>query len=296
MLFGLLSGIRSARSPLIVGYVVLASLWILLYHLVPESSTSARTDYPEIDGILSILGPVGAVAALSFAAYLIGDLVVRESAELFGVRGWRLIEESTSTSQQLLRRVISVSPDNEMELIEDLVSRTMIGGSRGIDLDDLRQQLATRISTGRHRGLGDFDVVHPSSHASVDRSLDQQVRVEVKGGRIEERILTKNPELYGELSRLRGEAEFRSGLLPAVALLYLAVAFHVPWAWSVLALIAFGVVVFEYLTLMEVARLRGRARGIVLGAVLDGLVSTPTLEAIERESEALRREAHGPVR
>jgi hypothetical protein len=146
MLFGLLSGIRSARSPLIVGYVVLASLWILLYHLVPESSTSARTDYPEIDGILSILGPVGAVAALSFAAYLIGDLVVR-----------------------------------------DLVSRTMIGGSRDIDPDDLRQQPATRISTGRHRGLGDFDVVHPSSHASVDRFLDQQVRVEVKGG-FEERL------------------------------------------------------------------------------------------------------------
>jgi hypothetical protein len=63
----------------------------------------------------------------------------------------------------------------------------------------------------------------------------------------------------------------------------------------VLALLALGVVVFEYLTLMEVARLRGRARGIVLGAVLVGLVSTPTLEAIERESGALRRGAHGPV-
>jgi hypothetical protein len=299
MLFGLLSGIRSARSPLIVGYVVLASLWILLYHLVPESSTSARTDYPEIDGILSILGPVGAVAALSFAAYLIGDLVVRESARVLQVRGQPPVEASTSSSRQLLRKVFSATHDQEMDDLErrldDLVKRTMIGDSQNVDLDDLRRELAERISTEQGRSLKGFNVLHPDNSTAVGLSLDEQVRVEAKSGRIDERILAKNPELYSELSRLRGEAEFMAGLLPALALLYLAVAFHVPWAWWVLALIAFGVAVFEYLTLMEVFQLRSRARGIALRAVLDGLVSTPTLEAIEREGKALRRGAHGPM-
>ena len=295
MLFGLLSGVRSARSPLIVGNVVLASLWLLLFHLFPESSGGLQKQYPEVQRIFSIIGPIGTVAALSLAAYLVGDLVVRESARLLQIRGQPPVEASASGSRQFLRKVFSFTHDAEMdeleERLDDLVDRTMLGGEQNVDLDRLRDDLAEKISTKQGRSLKGFRVLSHEDAAPARLALNEQVRVEAKSGRIDERILAENPELYGELSRLRGEAEFRAGLLPALALLFVAIGFRVPWAWWVLAGIGVGLIVFEYLTLMEVFQLRSRARGIALRAVLDELVSTPTLDAIKRESEVLRPRA-----
>ena len=295
MLFGLISGIRDARSPLIVGYVVLSSLWLLLFHLVPESGTSLGSDYPEIARIHDIVGPVGTFAAFSFAAYLIGDLIVRESARALQIRSQRPIEASPSASRQKLRGLFSFTHDAEMDELEarlrDLVNRTMVEGAGKVDQGRLNEELSKRISTVQGKSLKGFKVKgQDGDGTTVQLALDEQVRVEAKSGRIDERILAANPELYNELSRLRGEAEFRAGLMPALALLYIAIAVRVPWAWWLLGLIALGLLVFEYLTLIEIFQLRTRARGIALRAVVDELVSTPTLDAIKRESEALRQQ------
>jgi hypothetical protein len=48
MLLGLLSGIRDARSPLIVGYVILLALWLLLFHALPEGHVALHRHYPEL--------------------------------------------------------------------------------------------------------------------------------------------------------------------------------------------------------------------------------------------------------
>lgn len=295
MLFGLISGIRDARSPLIVGYVVLSSLWLLLFHLVPESTAELGQEYPEVARIYSIAGPVGTFAAFSFAAYLIGDLVVRESARVLQIRGQPPIEASPSKSRQKLRGLISFTHDAEMDELElrlkDLVTRTMMAGTRESDLEMVQEDLASKISTTQGRSLKGLKVQRQDEEtAQVRLALDEQVRVEAKSGRIDERILAANPELYSELSRLRGEAEFRAGLLPALALLYIAIATRVPWSWWLLALLALGLLAFEYLTLREIFQLRTRARGIALRAVVDEMVSTPTLDAIRRETEPLMRQ------
>jgi hypothetical protein len=295
VLFSLLSGFRSARSPLIVGYVVLVALWLLLFHLLPSSSASLRDEYPEIEHIFSMVGTVGVFAAFSFAAYLVGDLLVRETGRILQIRsqGQVPVEASTSNSRQLLRKVISVTHDSEMdeleERLDEMVDRAMVNGSEVSDPDRLRAELAERISTKQGRNLKGFRVLNPEESDLSPLALNVQVRVEAKSGRIDERILAQNPELFSELSRLRGEAEFRAALLPALTLLFVAIAVRVSWPWWLLGIIAVGLAVFEYLTLMDVFQLRSRARGIALRAVLDELVSTPTLDAIKRESEILLR-------
>jgi len=163
-------------------------------------------------------------------------------------------------------------------------SPLIVGAHRAEDREDPLQlrviapcrRASNLRSTKQGRSLKGFRVLKADEAQPAQLALNEQVRVEAKSGRIDERILAKNPELFSELSRIRGEAEFRAGLLPALALLFVAVALHVPWTWWLLGGLGLGLAFFEYLTLTEVFQLRSRARGIALRAVLDGLVSTPT--------------------
>jgi hypothetical protein len=289
MLLGLLSGIRDFRSPLIVGYVIVVALWLLLYHLFPEGASGVHRDYPEIAHLATVIGSVGIAAAVSFVAYLLGDLVVRESSRALLIRGQPPIEASPNALRQGLRRVFSLTHDAEIDELEarlsDLVDRTVREGGAD-NLDYLTEQLAQRISTTPGRNLSGFRIRRdPTIRSPQKLSLAEQVRVEAKSGRIDERILAEKPELYSELYRLRSEAEFRAGLLPSLALLALAVAVRVPWPWWLLLVLGIAFLVFEWLMLGEIFQLRTRARAIAERAVVDELVTTPTLDAIRRETK-----------
>src|SRR5271167_3797358 len=115
MFLGFLSGIRDARSPLIVGYVILLASWLLLFHALPEDHAGFHKHYPELATIFDAVGPAGIVAATSLVAYLAGDLVVRESARLLQIRGQPPIERSTGTIRQAFRKVFSFTHDAEMD-------------------------------------------------------------------------------------------------------------------------------------------------------------------------------------
>jgi hypothetical protein len=284
MLLGLLSGIRDARSPLIVGYVILMALWLLLFHALPEGHAALYSHYPELATIFDSVGPAGIVAASSFVAYLAGDLVVRESAKLLQIRGQPPIESSSGKIRQQFRKIFSFTHDAEMDELDlrlkELVERTMVEAS-GEDRTTLPP-----ISTVPGTNLKGFRVRQEGPKPPPDAlTIDEQVLVEAKSGRIDERILAARPELYSELYRLRSEAEFRAGLLPALLILAVALAIRTAWHWWLLSLLGAGFAVFEYLLLVEAFQLRTRARGIALRAVVDELVSTPTLDAIRRNPE-----------
>lgn len=284
MLLGLLSGIRDARSPLIVGYVVLLALWLLLFHALPEGHAALHKHYPEIATIFEKVGPAGIVAASSFVAYLAGDLVVRESARVLQIRGQPPIESSTGKIRQLFRKIYSFTHDAEMDelnlRVKELVERTMVE-SKGDDPATLPP-----ISTTPGKNLKGLRVRQEGPKPPADAlPIDEQVLVEAKSGRIDERILAAKPELYSELYRLRSEAEFRAGLLPALLLLAVSLTIRTSWPWWLLAVLWGAFAVFEFLLLNEAFQLRTRARGIALRAVVDDIVSTPTLDAIRRDPE-----------
>jgi hypothetical protein len=164
--------------------------------------------------------------------------------------------------------------------LKELVDRTILEAS-GEDPKTLPP-----ISTTPGTNLRGFRVRQEGPKPSADAlTIDEQVLVEAKSGRIDERILAAKPELYSELYRLRSEAEFRAGLLPALLILAVSVAIRTAWPWWLLIVLWAGFVVFEYLLLIEAFQLRTRARGIALRAVVDELVSTPTLDAIRRDPE-----------
>lgn len=284
MLLGLLSGIRDARSPLIVGYVLLLALWLLLFHALPEGHADLHNQYPELAKIFETVGPVGIVAAGSFVAYLAGDLVVRESARVLQIRGQPPIESSTGRVRQLFRKIYSFTHDAEMDelnlRIKELVERTMVE-AKGDDPATLPP-----ISTTPGKNLRGLRVRQEGPKPPADAlPVDEQVLVEAKSGRIDERILAAKPELYSELYRLRSEAEFRAGLLPALFILAVALAVRTSWPWWLLLVLGAAFAVFEFLLLNEAFQLRTRARGIALRAVVDELVTTPTLDAIRRDPE-----------
>jgi hypothetical protein len=286
VLLGLLSGVRASRSPLIVGYVALVGLWLLLFDELPESQTKLKRRYHEVGRILEVVGPIGRVAAASFFAYLIGDLVVRESSRVLQIRS-APVEAAKGATRSWLRAFTSITHDAEMDELEkrlrELVYRSMGDGLSEAERHACEGDLLEKISTAPGQ---DLRGLFPRRRRPDDRpplTLEEQVRVEAKSGRIDERILATNPELFNELFRLRSEAEFRAGLLPALLLLVVALLIRSGWGGLLIAGVAAGFVSFEILTFREVFQLRTRARGIAMRAVVDGLVSTPTLDAIERE-------------
>lgn len=301
MLFGLLSGVRNVRSPIIVGYVMVGALWLLLYHLVPEHLSGFKHDYPELSRVFNVVGPVGTVAAVSLAAFLIGDVVVRESARLMQISG-QPVEASRSRVRNFFLPVYSMTADagnDDLDRrLDDLVSRTITGGDETADTDALRAKLQQRISTRQGTNFKGFKVRRRSCDESnpVELTFEMQVRVEAKSGRIDERILAAKPELYNELSRFRGEAEFRAGLIPSLTLLVAVLMLRVPWPWWGIALTGVSILVFDAVTAREAFSLRSRARGIAIRAVIDELVSTPTLDAIKRERELLGLSSTGASR
>jgi hypothetical protein len=285
MLLGALSGFRDFRTPLVVGYVVGLAMWLFLFDLLPEGSAAAHRDYPEISRIADIVGPVGVAAALSFLAYLVGGVVVRLTAQALQIRG-QPIEAAGSPSRQSFRQKFSFTHDAEMDDLEDrlkdLVQREIAAIKTGSQREDVLREI-------REQPLGQsrqwFKVRQPATEPRQVLEPDERVRVEAKSGRIDERILAQNSELYSELYRLRSEAELRAGLLPSLVLLALAAAIHVSWPVWLLLLLSPPFALFLLLLLDETFELRTRARGIALRAVIDGLVTTPTLDLIRRRAE-----------
>ena len=75
MLASLLPGLRDLRVPLTVGYLWLLTLWFWCYGAIPTTRAEATGVVLEAIVLSDLLGPVAGVAAVSFAAYLIGSLV-----------------------------------------------------------------------------------------------------------------------------------------------------------------------------------------------------------------------------
>jgi hypothetical protein len=291
MLVGALTGLRDVRAPLAVGYVTLLALWLLLYHAFPETAGAVHRSYPEVSGIAHDIGPVGVAIAASFAAFLIGTVLVRLSARALRIRGTP-IEADPTPARQKGRKWISITHDAEMDDLElrlqELVKTRVDAIPEQNRADPVRQLTRPQGSSKkwfrvRKEGAEERDV------DALPRAVEPHVmvRIEAKSGRIDERILARDANLYNELYRLRSEAELRAGLLPALSLLFVAIAIRVPWSPWLLVLLIPASCGFLFLLMDEAFELRSRARGIALRAVLDGLVSTPTLDLIDQYAKQL---------
>jgi hypothetical protein len=279
MIFNALPGMRDIRTPLIVGYVFLADVWLLFFRNLPTSTAEFKDEFPAIATISGHVGPLVVGGALSLAAYLLGGVIVSLTTRVLAIRGTS-IEASTLGVRQAARRVISFTHNQEIDELEfrlkDLVDREL----SMIADEDVRTR--TRDETSRSIGESRmwFRVRRPPRPDQATLPPDVYARVEAKSGRIDDRILAKSAELFNEISRSRSEADLRAGLIPVLLLFVIAAGRHVPWSVPVKLILAGAAIVVLFLMYVEALQLRSRARTIATRAVVDELVSTPTIDLI----------------
>jgi hypothetical protein len=75
MLASLLPGLREVRTPLAVGYLWLLNIWLLLGGRITTAMTGKGVLVDRLDGLVKFFGQGAAVAAVSFAAFLLGSIV-----------------------------------------------------------------------------------------------------------------------------------------------------------------------------------------------------------------------------
>ena len=90
MLMNLLPGLRDLRAPLAAGYLWLIGLWLLLVDAVPSRSKATGV-VAHVYTLTHDLGHGVVLAAISFAAYLVGSILsVNADGPMVGILTSRL--------------------------------------------------------------------------------------------------------------------------------------------------------------------------------------------------------------
>jgi hypothetical protein len=84
LIANLLPGLRDLRTPLAVGYLWLVALWLLLHKYLPTSIDAAKGPLRSLYELGDFVGEGIVLAAMTFVAYLLGSLLVRN----FKARMW----------------------------------------------------------------------------------------------------------------------------------------------------------------------------------------------------------------
>lgn len=279
MIANVLPGLREVRTPLVIGYILLMSFWLMFFDVLPRSGREFNKEYPILGSIINHVGPVGVGAAVSLTAYLVGIFAARTSSTLFQIRS-APVEASASRIRQRARRIVSFTHTAEIDELDERLRELVSHELEDIEDDESRKRVRDSVSLPVGRSTRLFNVRKEKDGDPVALPPEVRVRVEAKSGRIDDRILTRSTDLFNEISRARSEAEFRASLIPSLLVLVVGLFFRTEWnIW----IISFGTVLYigyGIFLLFEALEYRNRARMIAMRAVVDELVTTPTIDLI----------------
>jgi hypothetical protein len=316
MLSTLLPGIRQLRAPLAAGYVWLIAAWIAFESRVPEEDEAtglAAALYRLNDAVSGF----GLAVVASFAAYLIGSLsitLLAPSIRRQFVRTPRFTpslgplapfsQHGISALTTLVRRTwdrmattlalsgVSLDDVLELEVIRDEPRGSSALGKIAIrkpDRSPLRrvgERLFGRGSEIRIQGV----TLSLDTGSALDTRRLQLVRTVV--GEFDQimrtRLLGRDPDLFAAVDRHRAEVEFRVALIPPLLVLAVAVASAVDLLFVPIVLFV-GVLASLGLFWDALASERN-ANDTLAGALVDGRVLSPTLEALERRASTIAQQ------
>ena len=296
-LANLLPGIRDVRAPLAAGYIWLLGLWLALERSVPgedDADGLLESVYRLGDG-LSAIG-LGVVA--SFVAYVLGalstSLFAAPSSGLRKLRGLSRLLRLDPFSAQTREALRALGRNTRVEL-EGILSMS------GTDVDELlheshltepdpprrnlkifpaaakRRRVAPIVLDGPGGPPPDYDVEQEASIArAVTRDLDTIATT---------RLLGRDQELYSAVDRLRAEMEFRRAIVPPLVFGAGVVVLRTDLPESALA--AAIVTALSLGLLLDAARLERRMNDLLLDAVTDDRVQSPTLERLRSRALAI---------
>jgi len=271
MLASLLPGLRDLRTPLTVGYLWLLFGWFSFGDALPRSDPRDGGVVSRTYELVGILGAPAAVAALSFAAYVIGAIVTLPTEG--GL--------ATSLLRRLEPRVHGRGPGAEHRLrarLRRLLSSADEPGTRsefdrrlkGIRAAAAELPADVRRRVGFPEGPRGEELVPPLSD-------------------LRDRLLAMNQDMYGEYDRYAAEASFRLNVVPPLLALSAVVAVDLGSPLP-------GLVVPVWLVLLVqgVNRLQ-QARMVLWRAVITEKITLPAEDRLQ-EARELTDSARRPSR
>jgi hypothetical protein len=268
-LTNLLPGLRDLRAPLAAGYLWLVSLWLLVADRLPEK-TEATGALAAMFKLADALGPVSTVIAASFAAYVLGAISETLLEYIINRVRVTIVEQRGGSYAGNPTRGMSYS--GYLRLREVVQSQVEHETMRIADMGDFAE-FVDRYEMKYDRSIA----VEGSLHDTLDRLTDVFAD-DVRTGLhlIEDRLMGKNPELYGVIDRLDAESEFRMAIAPPLAVLVSILAVELSWLFLVALL---GVVI-----LFASGLQRGtKASAKLVDALVNESLEAPALEALRKD-------------
>lgn len=268
MLSTLLPGVRHLRASLVTGYLLLATAWLTFRERFIRADTTDELGQP-LSELVQILGRAGLLAVITLIAYLLGSAYVTVARKAAGHITARATQARFQPNVDDWPRYKAWRPFtvNARKRLERLAQDTTDSFS-----DTDKVSLLSELDDVARPGTTPSDVV-------LQMALLRRLSLEILygGGK---RLLVSRPELHTEYDRILSEAELRDGLaLPFIAFIALVtVNMSLPIVTELVLVVTSMAVVFG---LFMQARSQDRdANSIMAHGIVDGVVSTPTLDSI----------------
>ncbi|MEJ7635923.1 hypothetical protein [Aeromicrobium sp.] len=309
MLTSILPGLRDLRTPLAVGYVTLASIWLLCRDSLQAASQVKDSLTFDVQRLFDDLGPATGIAALTFAAYLVGCVLAVASpprwldSRLNSLSPYASGESPTvghkpvrwySLWRRFTARVLtylapplpnSTRAGEFRRVIAQWARESHAGGMTATVVhntenapDQFRMQLGGFISrspeANKERDNTDFTEAESRqwSEHSIARILTRSLIDELPD--LTRNLELEQPTIFATYDRLRGEAEFR--LAVSVPLLALIVVLGFSEHLWILSLLVIPPIIY----VQGLARTYA-AQTLVWSAMIRGLVKPPAALALD---------------
>ena len=296
MLLNLLPGLRELRAPLAAGYIWLFAAWLAFSGDIPEP-TGAADFFDQFEAL-------GAAAALTFAAYLIGSFLTDLIGFVwYAIRLFRIgpIGESPESypvgmldDNRLRERLIRIqaseplSPEGAAaldEVAKRTVRRIRPEHREHVDRRVFRDADYTVRGPGGPRWLIGRRTAYAPWKLKVRDSVDDEETLALHvvvalGDELDTarfRLLSEERDLFHEVDRLSAEGEFRLAVTSPLAAVVAVLAATASILWLA-ALIPLGVLVMLGLMRQEQSGDR------IVYAIRAGKIRTPILEQLDAEA------------
>ncbi|WP_190195364.1 hypothetical protein [Streptomyces minutiscleroticus] len=274
MLANLLPGIREIRAPLASGYIWVISIWIGFFEYIPKGS-EAQGIWKSLYQLSAVVGTAATLAAVSFAAYLIGCLL---EIRAHSIVHWFLLSE---WRWSLYRKIIREPRLDRFDDPHVLRWTETLETSRGAA--DLEAFITPNES------LRSVRRPHWGRRVSRSALIDLAIYIHRNGGRgaklfslmgrfgdeldqLSIRLQARNMDLYGSYDRASAEADFRVNVGFSASVLVSIIA--AKSSFEVLLLIP-----FTWFLMMRGQEKARNANDVLIQAVVSGELESSVLSS-----------------
>jgi hypothetical protein len=240
LLTNLLPGLRELRTPLAAGYLLFLAIFVFWHDEITSGVEQKSGLIGELSKLASSAGTGPTLAALTFAAYVVGIAWTQAIGALIGV----VVTSRARLSKFLNRRVrrsageVVLTPDTQegeqkpdQRSSREKYSALPIGDRLSLIIRTKQSSLRQKY-TDRGRD--------PNKDTILQTILDRtpapgELKSEFAG--VPGRLLGKDPELWSAWDRNRSEAEFRITMAFSTAVLFLSFS-RAGWLWYLAILLS----------------------------------------------------------